>query len=38
MAYESNVEILKEYGLKHGVKEEDLDDYVRRIVIGMAGN
>jgi len=33
---ESNVDIIRRYGLAHGVKEEDIDDYVRRTLLSMA--
>ena len=32
MEYESNIDIIKEYGRMKGIKEEDLDDYVARTV------
>jgi len=32
-----NYEIIKEYGRKKGIKEEDLDNYVRRTVRGFIG-
>ena len=36
MEFESNVDIIREYGLKHGIPEDQIEDYVRRMIIGMA--